>query len=225
MMAIFSHNWLMLWRKKYIFINLSWHGGCGQLLSLFDDLEVPLAHNFFVTLPGLSEQPVPFTKSTFTDFHKASTCQPVKTVITFSKISQSRLLQTFTKSTCCCQLSSACFFRLVEQTLKFKLNSLTSISKYQQVLTSISSRSETQRRKYFRLQQATMSPLHLGSSTNSPLVIFLISICSANTKTCDPHLHHNIGFMMEDGNMRGAAPECAGLGWVYFNGHCYLFDR
>ena len=33
------------------------------------------------------------------------------------------------------------------------------------------------------------------------------------------------GFMMEDGNMRGAAPECAGLGWVYFNGHCYLFDR
>merc|ERR1719411_2616417 len=26
------------------------------------------------------------------------------------------------------------------------------------------------------------------------------------------------------GNMRGAAPECAGLGWVYFSGHCYLFD-
>ena len=25
--------------------------------------------------------------------------------------------------------------------------------------------------------------------------------------------------------MRGAAPECAGLGWVYYNGHCYLFDR
>ena len=36
----------MLWRKKYIFINLSWHGGCGQLLSSFDDLEVPLPHNF-----------------------------------------------------------------------------------------------------------------------------------------------------------------------------------
>ena len=34
-----------------------------------------------------------------------------------------------------------------------------------------------------------------------------------------------VGFMMEDGNMRGAAPECAGLGWVYYNGHCYLFDR
>ena len=33
------------------------------------------------------------------------------------------------------------------------------------------------------------------------------------------------GWMMEDGNMRGAAPECGGLGWVYHNGHCYLFDR
>merc|ERR1711953_1312835 len=29
---------------------------------------------------------------------------------------------------------------------------------------------------------------------------------------------------LEDGNMRGAAPECGGLGWVYHNGHCYLFD-
>merc|ERR1719320_1975523 len=32
------------------------------------------------------------------------------------------------------------------------------------------------------------------------------------------------GYMMEDGHMRGAAPECGGLGWVYHNGHCYLFD-
>ena len=32
-------------------------------------------------------------------------------------------------------------------------------------------------------------------------------------------------YMMEDGHMRGAAPECGGLGWVYHNGHCYLFDR
>ena len=55
MMAIFSHKWLMLWRKKYIFINLSWHGGCGQLLSSFDDLEVPLPHKSFITLPVLSE--------------------------------------------------------------------------------------------------------------------------------------------------------------------------
>ena len=34
-----------------------------------------------------------------------------------------------------------------------------------------------------------------------------------------------ICYMMEDGHMRGAAPECGGLGWVYHNGHCYLFDR
>ena len=32
------------------------------------------------------------------------------------------------------------------------------------------------------------------------------------------------GFMMEDGARAAAAPECRdGLGWVYFNGHCYLF--
>ena len=38
-MAILSHKWQMLWRKKYIFINISWHGGYGLLLSLFEDLE------------------------------------------------------------------------------------------------------------------------------------------------------------------------------------------
>merc|ERR1712038_1335716 len=32
------------------------------------------------------------------------------------------------------------------------------------------------------------------------------------------------GFMMEDGARAAAAPECKdGLGWVYYNGHCYLF--
>ena len=32
------------------------------------------------------------------------------------------------------------------------------------------------------------------------------------------------GFMMEDGMQRAAAPECKdGLGWVYYNGHCYMF--
>ena len=35
----------------------------------------------------------------------------------------------------------------------------------------------------------------------------------------------SICYMIEDGHMRGAAPECGGLGWVYHNGHCYLFDR
>ena len=44
MMAILSHKWLMLWRKKHIFINISWHGGYGPLLSLFEDLEVPKLH-------------------------------------------------------------------------------------------------------------------------------------------------------------------------------------
>merc|ERR1719225_521284 len=32
------------------------------------------------------------------------------------------------------------------------------------------------------------------------------------------------GFMLEDGKQRAAAPECKdGLGWVYYNGHCYMF--
>ena len=44
MMAILSHKWLMLWRKKHIFINISWHGGYGPLLSLFEDLEVLILH-------------------------------------------------------------------------------------------------------------------------------------------------------------------------------------
>ena len=45
MMAIFSHKWLMLWRKKPIVINLSWHGGYGPLLSSFEVLEVPKTNN------------------------------------------------------------------------------------------------------------------------------------------------------------------------------------
>ena len=43
-MAILSHKRLMLWRKKHIFINISWHGGYGPLLSLFEDLEVLILH-------------------------------------------------------------------------------------------------------------------------------------------------------------------------------------
>ena len=54
-MAIFSHTWLILWLKNYIFINLSWHVGCGPLLSLFEHLEVPVPHKSFITLPVLSE--------------------------------------------------------------------------------------------------------------------------------------------------------------------------
>ena len=34
------------------------------------------------------------------------------------------------------------------------------------------------------------------------------------------------GFMLEDGVKTSAAPECKdGLGWVYYNGHCYMFNR
>ena len=60
-MAILSHRWLMLWRKKHIFINISWHGGCGPLLSPFEHLEVPVPHKSFVTSPNFSEYPVPLT--------------------------------------------------------------------------------------------------------------------------------------------------------------------
>lgn len=34
----------------------------------------------------------------------------------------------------------------------------------------------------------------------------------------------NLFQMLEDGELRAAAPECrSGLGWVYYEGHCYLF--
>merc|ERR1711973_627614 len=34
----------------------------------------------------------------------------------------------------------------------------------------------------------------------------------------------SVEMMMEDGQMRAAAPEChGGLGWVYFKGYCYMF--
>ena len=34
------------------------------------------------------------------------------------------------------------------------------------------------------------------------------------------------GYMMEDGVRAQAAPECKDdLGWVYYNGHCYMFTR
>ena len=58
-MAIFSHKWLMLWRKKHIVINLSWHGGYGPLLSLFEDLEVLILHKSPIVWPGLSKTSAP----------------------------------------------------------------------------------------------------------------------------------------------------------------------
>ena len=44
-MAILSHKRLMLWHKKNIFTNLSWHVGYGPLLSPFEVLEVPKTDN------------------------------------------------------------------------------------------------------------------------------------------------------------------------------------
>ena len=41
-MAIFGHKWLILWRKKIIFINIQLPMGSGQLLIPFGYLEVPL---------------------------------------------------------------------------------------------------------------------------------------------------------------------------------------
>ena len=62
MMAILSHNWLMSWRKKHIFINLSWHGGHGPLLSLFEDLEVLILHKSPIVWPDLSKTSAPFSE-------------------------------------------------------------------------------------------------------------------------------------------------------------------
>ena len=41
-MAIFHHKWLILWRKKIIFINIQLPMGSGQHLIPFGYLEVPL---------------------------------------------------------------------------------------------------------------------------------------------------------------------------------------
>ena len=59
MMAIFSHKWLMLWRKKHIFINPSWQGGYGPILSSFEVLEVPKLHRSSTFWPGLLKTPAP----------------------------------------------------------------------------------------------------------------------------------------------------------------------
>ena len=39
--------------------NLSWHGGYGPLLSLFEHLEVPKIHRLPIVWPGLSKTPAP----------------------------------------------------------------------------------------------------------------------------------------------------------------------
>merc|ERR1711971_1268681 len=60
-----------------------------------------------------------------------------------------------------------------------------------------------------------------------PIVLaLLLQVDAGNDVSPAPRFldQFSTGFMMEDANMRGAAPECAGLGWIYYNGHCYLFD-
>ena len=50
----------MLWRKKHIFINISWHGGHGPLLSLFEDLEVPKRDKSSIVWRHHSKSPVAY---------------------------------------------------------------------------------------------------------------------------------------------------------------------
>ena len=59
LMAIFSHKWLMLWPKNHIFINISWHGSCGPLLSSFEVLEVPKTDKSSIVWRHHSKSPVP----------------------------------------------------------------------------------------------------------------------------------------------------------------------
>merc|ERR1712198_166623 len=59
------------------------------------------------------------------------------------------------------------------------------------------------------------------------LILPLLALVGADrsVRLAPRHLDQfSTGYMLEDGNMRGAAPECGCLGWVYHNGHCYLFD-
>ena len=56
-------------------------------------------------------------------------------------------------------------------------------------------------------------------------VISTTSLAQENTSRAVRLLDDfSTGFMLEDGVRTSAAPECRdGLGWVYYNGHCYLF--
>merc|ERR1719410_2295542 len=62
------------------------------------------------------------------------------------------------------------------------------------------------------------------------LAVSLVLVCAVAADFSDmsraPRFldQFSTGVMMEDGVMKGAAPECRDqLGWVYYNGHCYLF--
>ena len=60
------------------------------------------------------------------------------------------------------------------------------------------------------------------------LVLFVLAVAEYSELSRAPRFldQFSSGFMMEDGARAAAAPECKdGLGWVYYNGNCYLFTR
>ena len=59
-MAIFHHKWLILWRKKIIFINIQLPMGSGQLLIPFGYLEVPLPAACSLVRRAFWNRPAPF---------------------------------------------------------------------------------------------------------------------------------------------------------------------
>ena len=62
-MAIFHHKWLILWRKKIIFINIQLPMGSGQHLIPFGYLEVPLPPACSLVWRALWNRPAPLKKS------------------------------------------------------------------------------------------------------------------------------------------------------------------
>ena len=59
-MAIFHHKWLILWRKKIIFINIQLPMGSGQHLIPIGYLEVPLPAACSLVWRALWNRPAPF---------------------------------------------------------------------------------------------------------------------------------------------------------------------
>ena len=60
-MAIFHHKWLILWRKKIIFINIQLPMGSGQHLIPFGYLEVPLPAACSLVWRALWNRPAPLS--------------------------------------------------------------------------------------------------------------------------------------------------------------------
>ena len=73
-MAIFHHKWLILWRKKIIFINIQLPMGSGQLLIPFGYLEVPLPAACSLVRRALWNRPAPFPTAEIMWHSKFQTC-------------------------------------------------------------------------------------------------------------------------------------------------------